>query len=108
MKDEVRLPVQGVDLIHGGLEGSVDIWIGCLVEPDVAVADLYKSEVLGACLLSTQQTGRRYTPRKAPYHPRSSPLHAFQEAAPVNVALEDSRCPFQVPFNLSHCETPCL
>src|SRR5260221_12075426 len=104
MQDEVRLPVQGVDLIHGGLEGSADIGIGCLVEPDVTVADLYKSEVLGACLSSTQQgsaqqAGRRYTPRKAPYHPRSTPLHTFQETAAVHARAEDPRSPFPVVVN---------
>src|SRR5712671_4965205 len=104
MKDEVGLMVQRVDLIHRGLESQVDIRIGCLVEPDVTVADLDESEVLGARLfgLSTQQAGCRYASGEAPHYPRSSPLHAFQEAAPVDVAGEDTRCAFLVVLNISH------
>src|SRR6476469_6685762 len=99
MKDEIRLLVERVDLVHRGLEGSGDIGIGRLVEPDVTVADLHKSEVLTVRLRIAQQAGYRYAPCKAPYHSRSSPLHAFQKAAPVDVALEDARRAFQFVFD---------
>src|SRR5205807_65394 len=102
VNDKIGLPVERVDLIHGSLEGSIDIGIGGLVETDVTVADLYKSEVLGVRPWSAQQAGYRHTCGKAPHHTRSSPLHAFQEAAPVDVAIEDARCAFQFVFGLSH------
>src|SRR5579872_7094931 len=105
MKDEVRLRIQRVDLIHRDLESSIDIGISCLVEPDVTVADLYEREVLGARLGSAQKTGRWHARRKAPHDARSSPLHAFQEASPVDIALEGGRGAFQfVFFVFSHSE----
>ena len=51
MQDEFGLMFQRVDLIRRGLESRVDVGIGWLVKPDVAVADLDKSEVLRARLL---------------------------------------------------------
>ncbi len=35
---------QGVDLVDGKLQGSGDVLVGCLVEADVAVADLNEAE----------------------------------------------------------------
>src|SRR5258706_8190971 len=102
MKDEVWLSVQRVDFIHCGLESSVNVGTRSLVEPDVTVANLYKSEVLGFGLWSSQQAGSPYTAREAPHHSCSSPLHAFQKAAPVDVAVEDVRRAFQVVFGLNH------
>src|SRR5579863_8682322 len=59
MQDEIRLPAECVDLVHGGLEGCIHIGIGGLVEADVAVADLYKSEIFRMRLLigSAHQAG---------------------------------------------------
>src|SRR5579864_5528999 len=105
MQDEVRLMVQCVDLIRRGLEGRVDVGVGWLVESDVAVADLDKSEVLRMrfCGLSAQQPGCRHTARKAPHYARSSPLHALQESAPVDIASKNTRHAFPiVSFCLSH------
>src|SRR5262249_31575995 len=47
VKNEIRLVDSGVDLIDRQLQGSVNIYVGGLVEPDMAVTDLYKSEVRG-------------------------------------------------------------
>jgi hypothetical protein len=43
--DEVRFVGHGVDLVDCDLERSRNVWIGRLVEADVAVADLHKGEV---------------------------------------------------------------
>src|ERR1700681_4891955 len=61
MKDEIRLMVERVNLIHYCLESQVDIGIGRLVKTDVTVADLHKSEVFVARFfgLSAQQAGWR-------------------------------------------------
>src|SRR5579862_349715 len=104
VKNEVGLPVKSIDLIDRGLEGSVDIGIRRLIESDVAIADLHKREVLVSRLGSTQQAGRRHARSKAPYHSGSSPLHAVQEPAPVDVAIEEARWVFPVVFCLSHVE----
>src|ERR1700730_667416 len=105
MQDEVGLLFERVDLIHRRLEGSVDIRIRCLVESDVTVADLYKREVLGMRFGGAHQSGRGNTPLKAPPHTCPSPLHAFQETAAVDIAIENARCGFQVVFSLSHFES---
>ena len=107
VQDEVGLMGKGVDLIRPRPGTSGDVRIGWLVESDVAVADLDKGEVLRVHLLglSSQQAGYRHASRKAPHHARASPLHAFQEAAPVDVTGENARHAVLVVFDISHSKS---
>jgi hypothetical protein len=66
---------------------------------------LHKREIFEARLGSAEQAGCRHTRCKAPNHPSAGPLHAFQEAAAVDVALKDTRRAFPTVFRLRHCES---
>src|SRR5438874_13757984 len=83
---------QSVNLVHGGLQRSGNVWIRGLVEAHVAVADLreaqFASHFLGVQRRQAAETiGTKDAAADHAEGSRASPGHAFQESAPVNSIL---------------------
>ena len=99
MEDEVRL-LRSSALILSMAAWRVcgDVGVGGLVEADVAVADLDEREVAPAILAGPRRLAGcdAGTPAaKLQTTPGSGPLHAFQEAAPIDAVLPVGPCAFR-------------
>src|SRR5580658_3177354 len=70
VENQVRLTDSRVDLVHGHLQGTVDVAVSRLVEADLTVADLNEGEVGGFGLVvgSAEELRARYAPGERPYH----------------------------------------
>src|SRR5262245_42767108 len=96
-----RLHRQSLELVDRCPERSESVWVGRLVEPDMAVAKLQKGQPArfsGHCLANEAQ-GTRRAPGDGPYNAGSGPSHAFQNltsayAASVVVIRSHRTSPF--------------
>ena len=78
-----------VDLRDRGLHRRRHIGVCCLVEADVAVADLDEEEISILRRAGTEQAGLRNASTHRPEQTSTCPCHAIQKAATVDVAGED-------------------
>src|SRR5262249_12878746 len=81
VENQVRLLDGSVDLVDGDLQRTINVSVGRLVEADVAVADLNKSEVggFGLAFLRAEQPRTGYAAGERPDYSGAGPLHALQK-----------------------------